>query len=584
MRFKSFVLSIILLIVGFTQSSAKSYEIPKIQVEVTIDENGHVHVTEHLTYTFDGEFSWAEYKLPRRGYTAITNIQISEGDTSYINLNTEENGTFNVARNEDHIRFKWYYDAKDEKRTFTISYTLKGAITIGPNWSQFFWNYLSNDRDKSTNQLDIAISLPQTVAPDSLYAWSRGFGQNINIKQADGRFSVNVTNIDEDTFAKVRTVFPTVVFDLSKISVNDTNFSLAQAEKEEQDYQQQLAEEKKREAYLADLWGTLNYFIALLSIGILYFLYHKYGKPHSTSRFSSQETIMAPDNTPPAAVGWLLQNRSITANLLMSTVLDLARRGYFTIQEQTPEEGSSSDNNPTFSIERTDQPEKDELKIWERQLLKFIEQRIADGDQKLDKLFDGGSSDLSKWYTSWKNNFKDYCYDKGWIDTQSYTGVYWNIALQFILLGPAIASVIFAGPLGLISVITCVIAFILSFGMIRRTPEGEETYHQWHNYKKGLENARNYSLSSDKLGRHFIYGVAFGLEEEHIEHIVTNPDGEIPAFIWISFSNQTNSPAAVASSFSTLSATGTASFGSVAGGVAGASASTAGGGAAASAG
>jgi len=123
----------------------------------------------------------------------------------------------------------------------------------------------------------------------------------------------------------------------------------------------------------------------------------------------------------------------------------------------------------------------------------------------------------------------------------------------------------------------------MSFAIIRRTPTGEEAYHQWNNYKKGLTNAEEYSLSSETLGRHFIYAVAFGLEGEQIEHIITGNDGNLPVFMWIAFTGSTNSATTIASSFSTLSATGSASFSGTAGG-AGASASTAGGGASASAG
>lgn len=45
----------------------------------------------------------------------------------------------------------------------------------------------------------------------------------------------------------------------------------------------------------------------------------------------------------------------------MATVLDLARKGYFKIQEEAPEEGFLADDKPTFSIKRTDQQSGDNL-------------------------------------------------------------------------------------------------------------------------------------------------------------------------------------------------------------------------------
>jgi len=583
MHIKTAFCCVLLILGGFLQAEGKDYEIPEIRIEVSVNTDGTVQVTERLTYNYDGSFSQAQYVLPRRGFTAISDIQISENGTSYINKNTEEPGTFSVSKNDESIRLRWHYNAENEQRTYTISYTLEGALTIGPEWSQFFWNYLSDDRDKSTKQLDILIQFPRSVSPDSLHGWTRSSAQQIDLKKSAGLISINATHIDDDDMAKVRALFPTSLLDEAQISITNQAFSLTQAEQEEQAYQKQLAEQKEWESYMADLWGQINYIIPLISIAVLLFLYQKYGKRHPTSRFSSQETIMTPDNTAPAVVGWLLKNQTITGGLLISTVLDLARRGYFKIEEHPPEEGFLADDDPTFAITRTDQPEESDLKSWERKLIHFVEDRLSESENnKLDKLFSGSSSKISKWYNTWKEDFKNYCYDKGWIDEESYTGVYWNVALQFILLCSGIAAIIFAGPIGLISTAVTAIGLIMSFAIIRRTPEGEEAYHRWNNYKKGLANANDYSLSPDTVGQHFIYGVAFGLKGEQIEHIITSNDGELPVFMWITFTSNTNSAAAIASSFSTLSATGTTSFAGTAGG-AGATASAAGGGAAASA-
>ncbi len=583
MSTRTLTISILLILISFLSTSAKSYEIPDVRVEVTIKKDGTVHITEHLTYVFDGSFSWAEYQIPRQGFSTINDIQILENGKSYINKNTEVPGTFNVSKNDKAIKLRWYYSAEDEKRTFTVSYVLKDALTIGPQWSQFFWNFLSDNRAKATNQLDITIQLPKSVSVDSLYGWIRGPKGQFNLQKSVGVFTVDASNINDDEFAKVRTVFPTEVLNKSQTSITDEGFSLDQAQKEEQTYQEQRDQQIQRQKYLSDLWETLNYVIILLSILVFYLLYQKYGKRHSTSRFSSTETIMIPGQLRPAAIGWLLQGRNITSNLLMATVLDLARAGYFNIQEEPPEEGFLADDKPTFSIERTAKQLQEELQGWEKQIISFVEQRIEDNHQKIHEIFKGTNSEVSSWFTKWKNSFKEYAFDQGWIDKQSYTGCYWNIAVQSLLLVASIPALMYAGPAGLVALFVTMFALIFSFLIIRRTSKGEEIYHQWSNYKKGLENAKEHSISSDKLDKNFIYGLALGLGEQELEDIIaTNADG-IPVIAWIAFSPNTSSMASVASSFSTLGATGATSFPGTSGG-AGASASAAGGGASASAG
>jgi len=583
MWIRSLIISILVIVGSFLSTSAKSYEIPDVRVEITIKKDGTVHVTEHLTYVFDGSFSWAEYQIPRQGFSAIKNIQIKENEKPYINENTESTGTFSVAHNDEAIKITWYYSAEDEKRTFTISYVLEGALTVGPQWSQFFWNYLSDERDKSTNHLNISIQLPESVSADSLFGWTRGPKGQFNLQESAGTFTINASNINDDEFAKVRAVFPTRVLNRSQISITDEEFSLDQAQKEEQDYQEKRNQKIERQEYLSNLWTTLNYIIILLSVGIFYLLYQKYGKRHSTSRFSSTETIMIPGQIRPAAIGWLLQGRTITSNLLMATVLNLARDGYFNIQEEPPKDGFLADDKPTFSIERTTKQLNEKLPKWEKQIINFVEQRLKDDHQKLHEIFKGTNSEVSSWFTKWKNNLKEFAFDQGWIDKQSYTGCYWNIALQSLLVIASIPALMYAGPVGLIALLISMFALIFSFLIIRRTPEGEEVYHQWNKYKEGLKNAKEHSISSDKLDKHFIYGLALGLGEQELENVIATNTDVVPVIAWMTFSSNTSSVASVASSFSTLGATGATSFPGTSGG-SGASASAAGGGASASAG
>ncbi len=233
MRLKILILSVLLFCTGFANTTAKEYEIPQIWVEVSINADGTVRITEHRTYVFDGSFSWANYRLPKQGFSAISDIQISENGQAFINENSEAKGTFMVEESDDSIRLSWYYSAEDEKRIFTISYTLEDAVVIGPEWSEFFWNYISEDRENSTENLDITINLPETIAPDSLYGWTRGPNQQINLQKTSGTYSVSAQSIDDDEFVKVRTVFPTSVFNQSQVEVTNTDFSLKWAQNDE---------------------------------------------------------------------------------------------------------------------------------------------------------------------------------------------------------------------------------------------------------------------------------------------------------------------------------------------------------------
>ena len=573
--------------ISITESAvSKSFTIPEIRVEVVVQSDGSVRITEHRTYKFDGSYTWADYRLPFQEFSAIKDVRISEDGNSYINENSEEPGTFLVQQSDNQIRVQWFYKAEDERRTFTVSYTLEDALIIGPEWSQFFWNYVSSEREKETDSLFIEMTLPRPTGADSVYSWKRGPQQKIELTNRRDGYAVKAINIESDEFVKIRSVFPSSVLSRN-VAVTDSTFSLAWAQSDEASFREEEAVREAQNEKYAQYGKQLTVIVCLFSIAVFVFLYQKYGKRHSARGVSSTETIMIPGRLKPAVTGWLLNNRHISSGLVMATLLDLARRNYFIIKEQEPEEKLFGGKKEVFTIEKSSTEPSDELTGWEASLAEFVNRQIEDSNHKIDELFSSGSSKSSKWFSSWKEELKTYCESMGWFDDKSYKGVYINIGLQIPLLVLATLATFWTGPVGIIAISTVTIFLIASAAIIRRTEKGEIAYKKWKAYREGLKNARKHTISSDHLDKHYIFATAFGLSGEHIKNIFEQCDSDDVVFAWFIFSSATShSPASFANTFSTLSASGTSSFPGASSGAggAGASAGAAGGGAAGGAG
>ena len=456
----------------------------------------------------------------------------------------------------------------------------------GPIWSEFFWNYISADREKDTENLHIQMTLPRAVGTDSLFSWKRGPLSRVTLNNTPDGYTATAENIDDDEFVKIRSVFPYAVFNSSIVSTTDPNFTLQQAQADEKAHQQQVAAQREKNAKLADYGKKLAALVSVLSIGAFLFFYRKYGQRHPSGHVSTTETIMIPGRERPAVIGWLLQGRSITSTQLMATVLDLTRRDYFHIKEQEPEKGWFGSEEKIFTISRTDNPPADDLTKWEAKVLQFITEQIDQDHQRIDKLFSDNSYSATKWFSEWKKQLKSHCQKENWYDDRSYRGVYANTTVQLLLAGASVLAIIWAGPLGIIPLILTVGLLIGSLGIIRRTEEGERVYARWKAYKKGLKNAKEYSIGHDLLGRHYIYAVAFGLPKKEIQTVLKQSDNPGAAIPWIAvYSYVPSSATGMAESLSTLSASGTSSFPGASGAAStGASAGVAGGGAAGGAG
>ncbi len=590
MRFSKFCL---LFVTVFSLSflsittHAKEYSIPELQIEVSINPDGTVTITEHRTYVFDGDFSWANYELPKSGFSAIRNIQVSENGTHFVNLNSEEPGTFLVEESSRSYNIKWFYEAEDEERVFSISYTLEGAVVIGPEWSEFFWNYAAAGREKSTEDLTILFQLPEAVSDSNLHSWVREPAWEIESVPFDKGLQFTGADISRNQAVVIRTVFPTSVFDASRTGITNPAFSLSWARNDEANYrEQQIAEAEERERMMT--YGIeLAVVLAGLSILCFVYFYRKYGSRHQIN-LSSNESLMIPGKQQPAAIGWLLMHRTITGGHVTATLLDLARRGYFVITEAEPEEDESWFSNPngdhTFIITETDKEPDSSLTEWEISLLNFVKERISEGHSDIKKMFKFTESEVSKWFYSWKSDLKSYAKKQEWIDRDSFKGAWLNFGLQMVLMLAALAGIFILHPVVGLAAIVVFICSVLSLVIIRRTPKGEELYRSWSNYQQALRNAKDYSIPDHHLGRHFIYSIAFGLSKKNIEQLFEHNPAAVTTITWmIIMPGSDGTPANIATSFSNLAATGTiSSGGGVSGG--GASAGSAGGGASGGAG
>lgn len=586
---KNLIVLFVLLfgLIDTVYSQDQAYQIPEIQIDADIRQNGIVHIDEHRTYQFEGSFSWADYRLPKSGYSEIRNIQVSEQDSGYINKNNEQPGTFTVSESDDAVIVKWHYNASDTTRTFIVSYDLVDAISIGPDWSEFFWNYIASGREKSTEQLDITINFPGNISADSLYAWLRTPAETTEISKTPGTINVSAQDLSSDQSFEVRTVFRTSVFNLNTISITDPDLTLEWIQNDEAAHIREQELQAERQAYFDSITLEITILICVLSIAVFILLYKKYGTRHPTGTISDRETILIPDSTPPAIIGRLMGSNTTTGRHLVATLFDLARRGWFTIEEEKKEkEGFFSSESTQFRVKKVEPQPEDSLPDWEKMIVDHVNSQIQKGHEKFDELFKEGEFKMSKWFSEWKKKIKSVYDEKNWIDNESYKGVALNIVAQLILIISAVALFILAdNELAFIGIILSALSMGASFTIQRRTKEGQEKYKRWKAYRDGLKNADKRTIRMEMLDRHFIYAMALNLSQNQIEKVVKSADdSETAIFTWIILiQGSSHTPASVAATVSALASTSTTTFSGTSGGV-GASAGAAGGGASGGAG
>ena len=581
MRIYRLLIPLLLCLLSINSGFAQDYSMPEVNIHATIQENGNVLIEVSRTYNYNGSFSWADYRLPKQGFTEIRNIRVSEANTDYINENNEEPGTFSVSESEDLIVIKWHYDATDEIRTYTIHYELEGAISIGPEYSEFFWTFVGEGRSKVIGNSEITVSLPGQLDTDLMYSWNYSSAFDSEVIESESTYILTSGRVNRNQNLSIRTLFPTSVFQSGLIEITDPNLNLEEIIQEEVERDEMLQKQAERDAFFAEITLPISILLSVLSLGIFYFFYQKYGKRYSTNTVSSRETVVIPDKTPPAIIGRLMSSRQTTSQHLVATLFDLARRGWFNIEEKEKESSFWSSGKSEFIISISDEQPEEHLPKWEKMLVDYTTSQVSNGNNTFDKLFQSGGSKVAKWFSLWKKELKKVFDEKEWIDKKSYTGVWANMAAQFVIDAVAILLLIMGGPMALIALFTSFIFMVASAAIIRRTKNGEETYQRWKAYRDGLKSADERTLRMELLDLHFIYATALHLSKNELSTLIESSydSGNSGHFPWIVLmSGTSHTPATVATSISTLAATSSASFTGTTGG-SGASTGSAGGGA-----
>jgi hypothetical protein len=111
---------------------ADGFSLLSADVGVDVQTDGSLGVSERLEVAFSGDFHFGYRDIPLREGETLVEPSVAERGVAFrqgtkTDLEPGPLRTFGVERTDDGIRIVWYFDAVNETRAFTISYTLRGV-------------------------------------------------------------------------------------------------------------------------------------------------------------------------------------------------------------------------------------------------------------------------------------------------------------------------------------------------------------------------------------------------------------------------------------------------------------------------
>ena len=299
---------VILLAAGFAApASARQLKIQNFKAEIIVEPDASIGVTETIQADFIGVWHGlyrtipVEYVTPQGfNYALFVRLESAKDDAGN-SLKVE------TSRQGNYLKWKIYVnDATDAVRTITLDYRVKNGLKFFEDHDELYWNVTGDEWDVPIESASAEILLPQGVtgirATD--YTGARGSrAQNAEITTSDT--SVNVSMLRPLGFHEGLTVV--VGWDKGAVAEPGAGERINQ--------------------FLASNWPL--FFPVLVFIGMFWFWYAR-GRDPRVGPIAVQ--YAPPDGLSPAEAGTLVDNDAAMRDIT-STIVDLAVRGYVTIEE-----------------------------------------------------------------------------------------------------------------------------------------------------------------------------------------------------------------------------------------------------------
>lgn len=514
-RLSLFLIALFLLLFLPSASSAqtKTYYWERFDVDIIVQENGDLLVTETQTLVFGGApFTQGFREIPINSYgnnDGLIFTGVREGDIVYQANNFSAEHNYTVGNNSRYTTINWYFPPTTGQHSYTLTYTVKGAIRTDASGDQVFWNALPAELESRIVDSRISISLPAGITAESTTALVDGReGQGITTTNNGANVVFELTSArPSGSTVEVGVRFPT-----GQLAITQPEW--------------QVAEQQRDALQLGVIVIAL-----LISLGgplMLLAWWFITGRDPNIGPVPDYIST-PPSNLPPAAVGTLIDEKADIHDI-MSTLVDLAKRGYLLMTE-TNKAGSD------FTFNRTNKPADDLLPYEKVMLTKFFGGKQSRQLNDLKYKFSANLSTIrKKLYEELVNLNYVPRSPEGVRGTYGCLGfLIGGLAfLMFILAGAFEAEgFILTACLPIALGINAVAATWIGQHMPRKTEKGALEAAKWMAFKaylKDIEKLGDLSQAGEVFEQYLPYAIVFKLERSWIRKFSQVPNTPMPGW------------------------------------------------------
>jgi uncharacterized membrane protein len=516
----------------------RSLTMNQIIVDAQVLPDASMQVTERITVDFSGQWNGFYVKIPQ-GNTPIVEVQVSENGQPYtFNPGTEYGppGTYLTKSEGGDILIDWSVDAYDQVRTFDVSYRVVNAVKIYQDTAELYRKFIGEANGNKISYVQVNLTLPpgaeQFKQGEDIRIWGHG-PLNGEVEFAGpNEVVLQVNDLSPYTFMEGRVLMPVSLFAGAPAEAFDAQPALSRILFEEKGW----ADQANKERAMARVEVGAGAGIVAAALGGVFMLWRRFGRKHLTV-FDGDYYRDLPASYSPAELSILWNFKAMNANDITATIMDLARRQFLFLEEDTVQVRRllGSKEVTTFRLSfmpapepaALRKPEEATLRPHEIELIDFLKNDIGGGKDyiyltDIEEYAKKNGEAFYAFWSDWTSSILAKCETYNFIDSNGSMTLFTVLGgVALFVLGFVLAARI--GTIGWAMIIAGIIIFFIPRRFKRRSVTGQEDYVRWAAFKKFLEHfseMQRHEIPSLIIWEHYlVYAVTLGVAKEVIKQL-----------------------------------------------------------------
>lgn len=509
---------ILILLLSPTSFADNDLIINRWIVESTLLENGDLLVVEDLTFQFKSKFNGVYRDIVTDLTDGIENLELyeildgKENPYSFVSsAKNGDNGVYIITKENNGIKLKVFFPAKSKTtKTFRFKYTVKNVAVKHIDTGELYYKFIGKENPTPVEYFSATIKLPDSNRERTkIFAHGPSNGQ-INFIE-DDLIKMEVSDLKSKTFVEARILFPETFIGNSSRTGKNTFDKIIGEELSFIEREEIRSKSRMRNKYLLERLSLTTTTLGILLVSSVY------RKLRRDPEIFNELKTLQPEDISPAELRAFINAGVVDGRALMTTIFDLARKGYISIEEIEPKKKKNKD----FLFIRNDKSVTDLLSL-EIYVLNWLFNTIGDGSSvstiDIEEYRKKKSSKIYKDINDWSKMVKDSLKDRGYYEKHTGLSVYLIIS-YIITLIVGIITMSFGSLLGLVPILFSTVLLIYGILLIlRRSDKGYVQYRLWMDIRKDLKNQRYVMKDYDSIpkDKSLLYALALGLPMKHL--------------------------------------------------------------------